>query len=95
MTDYTEAPNGPVCGFCGYEVEDCEAQNWSECGDQYSTLNPCPGIEARAFLAPTPPEPTGACPTCGDVNCDSLLPWDPPPCPKATPPEPPREGESR
>ena len=25
MTDYTEVENEPICGFCGYTVEDCES----------------------------------------------------------------------
>lgn len=45
-----------------------------------ATLN---AIEAR-LLCGSPGSPAApACPTCGDGECDSLLPWDPPPCPKA------------
>jgi hypothetical protein len=57
MTDYTDAPNEPICGFCGYEVAACEARDWSEGG-----ITDCPGIEARAFLASLSPVEPAATP---------------------------------
>ena len=55
MTDYSEAPNEPVCGYCGYEVETCQRKGWDDDGQPFTEDNPCPGIEARAFLVETEP----------------------------------------
>lgn len=67
MTDYTEVENVPVCGICGYEVECCQRKGWDDDGMPYTEDNPCPGIEARAFLAGTDVtrQPVGIASGCG------------------------------
>lgn len=56
LTDYTEAENEPICGYCGYEVECCQRKGWDDDGFPYHEDNPCPGIEARAFILETKEE---------------------------------------
>jgi len=53
LTDYSDLEPEPICGFCGYEVECCERKGWDDDGQPFTEDNPCPGIEARAFIKET------------------------------------------